>query len=280
VISLAVFTAIVVSGCSSGTTSGSGSTSTAGASSAAATPSTAPASSAAPALAPWIGDAAARKILPTKDEVTTVVGATVAKDPAIASYKNKDLVITARVNPESCTDVYGLVWALTVPKDTSEMTAAAYAVGNSALVVEIGQSATSMDQLKSAVDACPTFSVIKTHGEATYAVGDSVSEFTITRATLASPTSLSIGATSKAQILLSTDEKCTSGASPGPECVEMRTDLVNQEIRQSATNLISVWGVSTADVNGQKSTDPVIAQNAVTGLADGIAKAVAAADAN
>jgi hypothetical protein len=268
-------TAVLLAACSSGTTGSTTTPPSPTAPSPVAASATAAASAAASPVGDWIGDPVARALLPDKEAVSKVVGSTVAKDPSVATYTSKDLVVSAKVDPASCTDVYGLVWALTMPQQTPALTAAAYTVGNSALVIDIGQSAMSLDDILSAVDACRTFSVVKTHGAATYAVGDSVSTFTIDRAVTTAPDALTIGLTSQSQILLSTDEKCTSGASPSPECVQLRVDNVNQELRTSGANLVSVWGVSTVSVNGQASTDPQIGQPAVTALANGMQRAVA-----
>jgi hypothetical protein len=212
--------------------------------------------------------------MPSKEQVSAAVGASVTKDPAINSFTAKELVLSAQVDPASCADAYALVWAITAPKDTVEMVSASYSVGNSSVVVDVADSPRSLQQAKDTIDACPTFTVVKTHGASTYAVGDSISKFTIARANLANPESLEVSVISDAQILMSIDAACTGTASPGPGCVERRTDQVNQVLRRVGPNLISVWGVATSTINGAAATDPPIGPTAILALADQVQQAV------
>lgn len=272
---LACASALLV-GCSSGVTDEATSAT------ASATASGQPARSAKPvptdpaAAGDWIGDALARSAMPKKEDVTTVLGTSVTAGPDISTYSSKDLKLTAQIDPVSCTDVYALVWAITAPPDTTAMTTALYKAGNSDLVINIGDSKSSLAGLKSAVEACPQFRVVKTHGASTYAVGDSVSDFTISSVTMPTPDALDISVTSRAQILMSIEDTCMGTASPAPGCVENRTDVVNQSLRRSGSNLVSAWGVGTTEVDGKPSTDPQIPMAAVNQFADVVTAQVAA----
>lgn len=267
---LAATITVALGGCSSSSSS-SPAGSAPDASTAAANPSPAPGSG-----GPWLGKDMATSVLPTKEQVSAAVGTTITKDPSVSSFTAKELVLSAQVDPAACADAYALTWAFTTPKDTLEMTSASYSVGNSSVVIDIADSPMSLQRAKDTIAACPTFTVVKTHGASTYAVGDSISRFTVTRNNLASPESLEVSLTSDAQILMSIDEACTGTASPGLGCVERRTDQVNQVVRRVGPNLLSVWGVATSAVDGAPAPDPPISPQAILTLADQLQQSVTA----
>jgi hypothetical protein len=289
---IAAMAALALAGCSSSTTS---TPATAGASAPAASApaASAPAASAPASAAPsavassavasasaapsgaaeWMGDALARTAMPKKEDIQTVIGAPVSKDPDVSSYKGKDLQLTSTANPPSCTDVYALVWALTVPKDSTTFTGASYAIGNSALAVSIADSSLSLEQAKSAIDKCAQFSVQRTAAASKYSVGDSLTQFA-TKAELVSPESLAITVAARSQVLTNTSAECVGGATIAPSCVQSQSDQVNQVVRRVGPNLISVWGITTTDVAGSAPADTPITLPEVAAVADGVQSAV------
>ncbi|MEI6360726.1 MAG: hypothetical protein WCP95_01200 [Actinomycetes bacterium] len=271
---VAVATALALAGCSSATSTLAASSPAASATS---SPSAGP-SSTAPTAAPsaaasgasgWMGDALARAAMPKKEDIQTVVGAAVTKDPDIASYADKDLRLTSSADPASCTEVYALVWALTVPKDTRTFTGASYTIGNSALVVSIADSGLSLAQAKAAIDKCARFSVQRTADSTKYTVGDSLSQFT-TKADLVSPDHLAVAIDSTTQVLTNTSSECVGGATIAPSCLQSQSDQVNQVLRRVGPNLISVWGLTTTAVAGSTPADTPITLPEVTAVADGV----------
>jgi len=211
--------------------------------------------------------------MPKKDDIQTVVGAAVPKDPDVSTYTEKDLKLNASVNPATCQDVYALVWALTVPKDTKTFTGASYTIGNSAVVVSIADSALTLAQAKSAIDACQNFSVQRTESPTTYTVGDMLTQFA-TKAELASPDSLAITVGTSSQVLTDTSDTCVVGGTISPSCVQSQSEQVNQVLRRVGPNLISVWGITTTDVAGSAAADTPITMAEVNAIADGVQKAV------
>lgn len=216
-----------------------------------------------------------RAILPKKTDVSAIVGSPVDKDPQVDKFTTNELRLSATVDPPSCTDVYALVWAFTMPKDTTEMTSANFSVGNSSMVVSVGNAPDRLQDLKAAVDKCPNFTVTRAADSSKYTVGDSLTQYA-TQAELASSSQLLIAVGTSSQVLTSTDASCTSTGTLSPSCIQTQSDRVFQDLRRLGPNLVSVWCVSSTEVGGSTPSDPKISQQAVSTLADGVASAVAA----
>jgi hypothetical protein len=211
--------------------------------------------------------------MPKKEDIQTVIGAAVPKAPDISTYSDKDLTLSATANPPSCTDVYALVWALTVPKDTKTFTGASYSIGNSAIVVSIADSGLTLEQAKAAIDKCPTFSVQRTASPSKYTVGDMLTQFT-TKAELVGTDSLAVVVNTRSQVLTDVSNTCVGGATISPSCVQTQAEQVNQVIRREGPNLISVWGITTTDVAGSAASDTPITLPEVASVADGVQSSV------
>lgn len=214
-----------------------------------------------------------RAILPKKEDIARVVGSDVAKDPQVDAFTDKELIMSATVDPTTCTDAYALLWAFTAPKDTTQMTSANYAVGNSALVISVGNAPDDLASLKKLVDSCPSFTVSRTANAAKYTVGDTLTQYA-TEARLISPTQLLIATGTSSQVLTSTEDSCTATGSLSPSCIQTQSDRVFQDIRRVGPNLVSVWGVSSTELGGSPTADPQISQQAVTAVADAMQFAV------
>jgi hypothetical protein len=278
---------MAVTGCSSGTTGSAStgpaantSTSVAASAQPTATSSVVPtaAASAEPSAdasggSGWIGDSLARSVMPKKEDIQTVTGAAVTKDPDIATYTDKELRLSATADPPSCTDAYALVWALTVPTNTKTFTGASYTIGNSAMVVSIADSSLTLEEAKALIDKCQTFSVQRTQNSAKYTIGDTLTQFS-TKAELVASDTLAINVATNSQVLKDTSEACVGGDSISPTCLQSQSEQVNQVLRRVGPNLISTWGITTTDVGGSAPADTPITLAEVKAVADGVQQAV------
>jgi len=221
----------------------------------------------------WMGDSLARAAMPKKEDIATVIGAAVPKDPDVSNYTSKDLKLSATVTPTSCTDAYALVWALTVPRDTKSFTGASYAIGNSNVVVSIADSPLTLEKAKATIDACPNFSVQRTADSSKYTVGDMLTQFAA-KADLVSPDALAIQVGTSSQVLTDTSDTCVAGGTLAPSCIQNQSEQVSQILRRVGPNLISVWGITTTDVGGSAASDTPITLAEVDAIANGVQKTV------